>query len=97
MQWFGDGELNVSYNCIDRHAERNPDKVALIWESDEPGHSEHITYGQLLRQVCQLANVLQSLGVGRGDSVAIYMPMVPEAAYAMLACARIGAVHRYVV
>ncbi|KAJ3333054.1 acetyl-CoA synthetase [Blyttiomyces sp. JEL0837] len=78
--WFSDGFLNVSYNCIDRHANKDPNGVAIIWEADEPGYSESITYGQLLREVCKFANVLKKYGVKKGDAVAIYMPMVPEAA-----------------
>lgn len=96
MAWFLGGQLNVSYNCIDRHALQDPNKTAIIWESDEPGNSKKISYGILLNEVCRLSNVLKSFGVGKGDCVAIYMPMVPEAAYAMLACARVGAVHSVV-
>jgi acetyl-CoA synthetase len=95
VSWFQDGELNVCYNCVDRHALKHPDKTAMIWEQDEPGQAQYISYGLLLNEVCRVANVLKSLGVRKGDTVAIYMPMVPEAAYAMLACARIGAVHRF--
>lgn len=91
--WFADGELNASYNCVDRHARADPDKTAIIWESDEPGEHEYISYGKVLAEVSKAANMLKSLGVGKGDRVALYMPMVPEALYAMLACARIGAVH----
>ncbi|KAJ3380863.1 acetyl-CoA synthetase, partial [Lobulomyces angularis] len=93
VSWFHDGQLNVSYNCIDRHALVNPEKVAIIWESDEPDVSKNITYKQLLEEVSKLANVLIKYGVKKGDNVAIYMPMVPEAVYSMLACTRIGAVH----
>jgi non-ribosomal peptide synthetase component E (peptide arylation enzyme) len=96
VAWFEGGHLNVAQNAIDRHAEKHPDRVAIIWESDDPKHHEKITYKQLLKKVSQLANALKELGVRKGDRVAIYMPMVPEAAYAMLACARIGAIHRYV-
>ena len=96
IAWFLNGQLNVSYNCIDRHAEKNPDKVAIIWESDEPGKHQTFTYKQLLQQVSQFALVLKKFKVRKGDTVAIYMPMVPEAAFAMLACARIGAVHSVV-
>ena len=96
VKWFADGELNVSYNCIDRHLEHNANKVAIIWEGDDPNDSEVITYAQLHRRVCRFANVLKSLGVRKGDRVTIYLPMIPEAAYAMLACARIGAVHSIV-
>ena len=93
IKWFEDGELNASYNCIDRHLAENAKKVALFWEGDSPEDSEEVTYQQLHYEVCKLANGLKKLGVGKGDRVAIYMPMVPHAAYAMLACARIGAVH----
>ena len=96
VKWFADGELNVSVNCIDRHLEHNANKVAIIWEGDDPNDSEVITYAQLHRRVCRFANVLKSLGVSKGDRVTIYLPMIPEAAYAMLACARIGAVHSIV-
>lgn len=96
VKWFADGELNVSYNCIDRHLEHNANKVAIIWEGDDPKDSEVITYAQLHRRVCRFANVLKSLGVRKGDRVTIYLPMIPEAAYAMLACARIGAIHSIV-
>ncbi|KAF9438025.1 acetyl-CoA synthetase [Entomortierella beljakovae] len=94
--WFLDGQLNASYNCVDRHAMANPDKVAIIYEADEPNQSENITYSELLRQVCQLAGVLRAHGVRKGDTVAIYMPMIPEAVVSVLACARIGAVHSVV-
>ena len=93
IKWFEDGEINASYNCIDRHLATNPKKVALYWEGDSPEDSEEITYQQLHYEVCKLANGLKKLGVGKGDRVAVYMPMVPQAAYAMLACARIGAIH----
>eukprot|EP01091_Cochliopodium_minus_P003787 TRINITY_DN13752_c0_g1_i1.p1 TRINITY_DN13752_c0_g1~~TRINITY_DN13752_c0_g1_i1.p1 ORF type:complete len:683 (-),score=209.29 TRINITY_DN13752_c0_g1_i1:84-2132(-) len=91
--WFRNGKLNVSFNCIDRHLEKNKDKIAIIWEGDRPGTEKKITYGELHTQVCKLANVLKYYGVRRGDAVAIYLPMIPEAAVAMLACARIGAIH----
>ncbi|WP_137820401.1 acetate--CoA ligase [Pseudomonas sp. 2FG] len=94
--WFKDGKLNVSYNCIDRHLQRRGEQIAIIWEGDNPAESAHITYKKLHHHVCRLANVLKSRGVQKGDRVCIYMPMVPEAAYAMLACARIGAVHSVV-
>ena len=94
--WFAGGALNVSVNCIDRHLEARADQVALIWEGDDPSTDESITYRQLHEQVCRLANVLKERGVKKGDPVCIYMPMVPEAAYAMLACARIGAIHSVV-
>lgn len=93
IKWFEDGELNASYNCIDRHLADNATKTAILWEGDSPGDSESISYQQLHYEVCKLANGLKKLGVGKGDRVALYMPMVPQAAYAMLACARIGAVH----
>ncbi len=93
IKWFEDGEINASYNCIDRHLATNPKKVALYWEGDSPEDCEEITYQQLHYEVCKLANGLKKLGVGKGDRVAVYMPMVPQAAYAMLACARIGAIH----
>lgn len=94
--WFIDGKLNVSVNCIDRHLEKRGDQTAIIWEGDDPSEDRHITYRQLHEQVCRLANVLRARGVKKGDSVCLYMPMIPEAAFAMLACARIGAVHTVV-
>jgi len=94
--WFKGGELNVSYNCIDRHLEKRGDQVAIIWEGDNPSESAEITYNKLHHNVARLANVLKSRGVKKGDRVCIYMPMIPEAAYAMLACTRIGAVHSVV-
>ncbi|KPP84705.1 MAG: acetate--CoA ligase [Rhodobacteraceae bacterium HLUCCO07] len=96
IKWFEDGELNVATNCVDRHVETRPDQTAIIWESDDPSVSKHITYLELSEQVNKLANVYKSLGIGKGDRVVLYMPMIPEAAYAMLACARIGAVHSIV-
>ncbi|KAI9322515.1 acetyl-coenzyme A synthetase [Dichotomocladium elegans] len=96
VAWFLEGELNASYNCVDRHAKANPDKVAIIYEADEPGQGRSITYGELLRQVSTMANVLKSRGIRKGDNVAIYMPMIPETIVAMLACARLGAVHSVV-
>ena len=93
IRWFEDGVLNVSANCIDRHLPHRENDVAIIWEGDEPTDSEHVTYGQLHDRVCRMANVLKANGVQKGDRVTIYLPMIPEAAYAMLACARIGAVH----
>lgn len=96
VKWFADGELNVSYNCIDRHLTNKADQVAIIWEGDDPKVSQQITYAELHAHVCKLANVLKSLGVKKGDRVTLYLPMIPEAAYAMLACARIGAVHSIV-
>jgi acetyl-CoA synthetase len=91
-----EGELNASYNCIDRHAFKNPDRVAIIYEADEPSDGRTVTYGELLRQVSKVARVLKELGVRKGDTVAIYMPMVPEALIAILACTRIGAIHSVV-
>lgn len=96
VAWFKNGKLNVSWNCVDRWAQQHPEKTAIIWESDEPGNSQHISYQELYEQVCKLANVLKSMGIRKGDPVCIYMPMVPEAAYAMLACSRIGAPHSVV-
>ena len=96
IKWYEDGELNVSANCIDRHLETRGDQTAIIWESDDPGISKHITYAELSEQVNKLSNVYKSLGIGKGDRVVLYMPMIPEAAYAMLACNRIGAVHSIV-
>ena len=96
IRWFGDGRLNASANCIDRHLPERANDTAIIWEGDDPQTSKHITYGQLHEHVCRLANGLKSIGVQSGDRVTIYMPMIPEAAYAMLACARIGAVHSVV-
>jgi len=94
--WFIGAELNACFNCIDRHLELKRDHTAIIWEGDDPGEDLTITYGELHEHVCRLANVLKERGVGKGDRVCIYMPMIPEAAYAMLACARIGAVHSVV-
>jgi acetyl-CoA synthetase len=96
IRWYYDGKLNVAANCLDRHLAKRGDKTAIIWEADDPRLSERITYRQLYERVCQCANALKSLGVKKGDRVTIYMPMVPEAAVAMLACARIGAVHSVV-
>ncbi len=96
VTWFQGAKLNVTTNCIDRHLETRGDQTAIIWEGDEPDQQEHISYKQLHEAVCQLANALKSRGVNKGDRVCIYMPMIPEAAYAMLACARIGAVHSVV-
>ncbi|MFT6550220.1 MAG: acetyl-CoA synthetase [Zhongshania marina] len=94
--WFDGGKLNVAYNCIDRHLETRGEQTAIIWEGDNPDESSHITYQELHTAVCKLANVLLAQGVTKGDRVCIYMPMIPEAAYAMLACARIGAIHSVV-
>jgi acetyl-CoA synthetase len=96
IKWFEDGQLNVSYNCIDRHLAKHAEQTAIIWEGDSPDTDKNISYQQLHDEVCKLANGLKKLGVTKGDRVAIYMPMVPEAAYAMLACTRIGAVHSIV-
>ena len=96
IKWFEDGTLNVSENCIDRHLPTRRNQTAIIWEGDNPEDSKHISYGELHQKVCKLANVYKSLGVGKGDRVVLYMPMIPEAAYAMLACNRIGAVHSIV-
>ncbi|MDI9227545.1 acetate--CoA ligase, partial [Serratia bockelmannii] len=93
IRWFEDGTLNLAANCLDRHLAERGDQTAIIWEGDDPTQSKNVTYKQLHHDVCQFANVLKKLGVKKGDVVAIYMPMVPEAAVAMLACARIGAVH----
>lgn len=94
--WFAGGKLNVSVNCIDRHLETRGEQTAIIWEGDNPSYHSHITYNQLSERVNKLANVLKSRGVKKGDRVCIYMPMIPEAVYAMLACARVGAVHSVV-
>ena len=96
IRWFIDGRLNACYNCVDRHLEKHADQVAIIWEGDDPATDRRITYRELHAQVCRMANVLKSRGVKKGDRVCIYMPMIPEAAVAMLACARIGAVHSVV-
>jgi acetyl-CoA synthetase len=97
VKWFEDGTLNASANCIDRHLPHRANQIAIIWEPDEPtGVARHITYGELFEKTCALANVLKRHGVGKGDRVIIYLPMIPEAAFALLACARIGAVHSVV-
>ncbi|MDH5359491.1 MAG: acetate--CoA ligase [Gammaproteobacteria bacterium] len=96
IKWFEGGKLNVAYNCIDRHLESRGDQVAIIWEGDEPTEDKKITYNELHQEVSKMANVLKARGVKKGDRVCIYMPMIPEAGYAMLACARIGAVHSVV-
>ena len=96
IKWFEDGVLNVAYNCIDRHLAKRGDQVAIVWEGDDPKDDKKITYRELHAQVCRFANVLKARGVKKGDRVTIYLPMIPEAAYAMLACARIGAVHSVV-
>ncbi|MCE8548418.1 acetate--CoA ligase [Ruegeria pomeroyi] len=97
IKWYEDGELNVSANCIDRHLETRGDQTAIIWEPDDPdAEAQHITYRDLHANVCKFANVLKEMGVGKGDRVVLYMPMIPQAAYAMLACARVGAIHSVV-
>ncbi|MBN8482072.1 MAG: acetate--CoA ligase [Xanthomonadales bacterium] len=96
IRWYDDGTLNVSANCLDRHLATRGDKTAIIWEGDDPSESRRISYRELHAEVCKAANLLTSLGVGKGDRVAIYLPMIPEAAIAMLACTRIGAVHTIV-
>jgi acetyl-CoA synthetase len=96
IRWFEGATLNASYNCIDRHLPERADQVAILWEADDPKHDKKITYRELHEHVCKLANVLKARGVKKGDRVCIYMPMIPEAAYAMLACARIGAIHSVV-
>ena len=96
IKWFHDGTTNVAYNCIDRHLSTKKDDVAIIWEGDSPADDLHITYGELYEHVCRFGNVLKAHGVKKGDRVTIYMPMIPEVAYAMLACARIGAIHSVV-
>ncbi len=96
IRWFEDGTLNACHNCIDRHLDARGEQTAIIWEGDDPSRDEHISYRQLHQRVCRMANVLKALGARRGDRVTIYMPMIPEAAIAMLACARIGAVHSVV-
>jgi acetyl-CoA synthetase len=96
IRWYEDGTLNASANCIDRHLAKRANQTAIIWEGDDPKDSKHITYQQLHDEVCRFANVLKGQGVKKGDRVTIYMPMIPEAAYAMLACTRIGAVHSVV-
>ena len=93
IKWFEDGELNVCYNCVDRHAKKTPDEVAIIWEGDDPSNSKTFTYKELKSEVSKFANVLKKMGVQKGDRVTIYLTMIPEVAFAMLACARIGAVH----
>ena len=96
IRWYEDGVTNVAYNCVDRHLETRGDQVAIIWEGDDPSESKRITYRELHAEVCRFANVLRNRGVEKGSTVTIYMPMIPEAAYAMLACARLGAVHSVV-
>ncbi|MER9353209.1 acetate--CoA ligase [Mesorhizobium sp. M0514] len=96
IKWFEDGETNVSYNCIDRHLKKRGNQTAIIWEGDNPYDDKKVTYNELYEHVCRLANVMKKHGVRKGDRVTIYMPMIPEAAYAMLACTRIGAIHSIV-
>src|ERR1700749_2806720 len=96
IKWFEDGVLNVAHNCIDRHLHSRGDQTAIIWEGDDPSQSKHITYRELHDEVCRMANILRTRNVKKGDRVTIYLPMIPEAAYAMLACARIGAIHSVV-
>ncbi len=96
IKWYEDGVTNVAYNCIDRHLEKRGDQVAIIWEGDDPKDSKIITYRELHDEVCRFANILRNRNVNKGDRVTIYLPMIPEAAYAMLACARIGAIHSVV-
>ena len=96
IKWYEDGTLNVSANCIDRHLPKRANQTAIIWEGDNPSESRHISYAELHREVCRFANVLTANGITKGDRVTIYLPMIPEAAYAMLACARLGAIHSVV-
>ena len=96
IKWFADGTLNACYNCVDRHLPEKKDDVAIIWEGDDPNNDDKITYGELHRRISLFANALKSIGANRGDRITLYMPMIPEAAIAMLACARIGAVHSVV-
>jgi len=96
VKWFEDGELNICYNCVDRHLEAHADRIALIWEGDEPGVARSLSYGALHAEIVKMANCLKQLGAGKGDRITIYMPMILDAAVAMLACARIGAVHSVV-
>ncbi|MEY4953388.1 MAG: acetate--CoA ligase, partial [Pseudomonadota bacterium] len=96
IEWFSDGTLNVSANCLDRHLETRGDEVAIIWEGDDAAQQRKLTYRELHADVCRMANALKRLGAKRGDRITIYMPMIPEAAMAMLACTRIGAIHSIV-
>ena len=96
IKWYEDGELNVCANCVDRHLESRGDQTAIIWEGDDPSIDKHISYRELHEEVCKLANAMKTLGVKKGDRITIYMPMIPEATYAMLACARLGAIHSVV-
>jgi acetyl-CoA synthetase len=96
IRWYEDGTLNACYNCVDRHLETKGDDVAIIWEGDDPNRDLKITYSELHERVCKFANTLKALGAKKGDRITIYMPMIPEAAVSMLACARIGAIHSVV-
>ena len=96
IKWYADGTLNASYNCLDRHLESRGDQTAIIWEGDDPADDRKITYRELHAEVCKFANALKGIGAKKGDRITIYMPMIPEAAVAMLACVRIGAVHSIV-
>ena len=96
IKWFEDGVTNVAHNCIDRHLPTRANQTAILWEGDDPSKSKAITYAELAERVGRFANVLKARGVKKGDRVTIYLPMIPEAAYAMLACARIGAIHSVV-
>ena len=96
LAWYEDGTLNASYNCIDRHLRDRADQTAILWEGDDPGEDRRVSYRELHEAVCRLANALRERGVAKGDRVTIYLPMIPEAAVAMLACARIGAIHSVV-
>ena len=96
IKWFLKGELNVCYNCVDRHLQTKGNKIAIIWEGDDPKNSKKITYKELYKEVCKFSNVLKERGIKKGDCVTIYLPMIPEATVAMLACARIGAIHSVV-
>jgi acetyl-CoA synthetase len=96
VRWYEDGTLNASYNCIDRHLAERADQTAILWEGDSPDEHRHVSYAELHENVCRLANAMKARGVKKGDRVTIYLQMIPEAAYAMLACARIGAIHSVV-
>ena len=96
IRWYEDGTLNASYNCVDRHLAKRADQTAILWEGDDPSEDKRVTYRELYESVCRLGNALKAQGVKKGDRVTIYLPMIPEAAVAMLACARIGAVHSVV-
>ena len=93
IKWYEDGQLNVSCNCIDRHFDERANKVAILWEGDDPSDARKITYKELFVEVSKFSNSLKSIGVKKGDRVTIYMPMIPDATFAMLACTRIGAIH----